>query len=305
MQKFIELILTMGLPASGKTSWTLERVKRGGGKVVHVSRDSIRMGIYGQPQLEASDESLVSSMQISLVRSLLAAKKTVIVDDTNLSLRALELFYALAQEFEGSVKIRIQPFQVPVKTCIERDSLRANPVGEKVILNMSKRYMGGGSELPTVPAKFYETVKPVLPLVQDETLPSAWVVDMDNTLARMVNRGPFEWDKVADDEVVEHVRSLVLDLHAQGHKIVIVTGRDGVARELTELWLQFHEVPFDELFIREEGDNTSDATFKSDIYETQLKGKYKVSGILDDRVRVVDMWRKKGLFVAQVAAGLF
>lgn len=307
MRHVNELIITRGLPGSGKTKWTLEQIRRAPGAMVHVSRDLLREGVYGQSQLEAADESLVTDMQLSLIRQLLTRKKNVIADDTHLSLRSMEELYEVAQEFDGQVRIRIQDFPVDVKTCIQRDSQRANPVGENVIQAMADRYMGKGSrkELPSLPAKFYETVKPIEPLLQDGNLPTAWIVDMDNTLARMRGRGPFDWGEVAEDELIEHVHALVVDLHRAGHKIIIVTGRDGAASDLTKLWLEVHDVPYDEFYIREEGDNTPDNSFKSFIYETHLKGRYRIAGVLDDRHKVVTMWRKKGLFAAQVAPGLF
>jgi len=42
-----------------------------------------------------------------------------------------------------------------------------------------------------------------------------------------------------------------------------------------------------------------------EIYEENIKGRYEVLFVLDDRNRVVDFWRSIGLICLQVAPGDF
>ena len=61
-----------------------------------------------------------------------------------------------------------------------------------------------------------------------------------------------------------------------------------------------------QLFMRPAGDTRDDRIVKREIYEREIKGKYNVLWVLDDRNKVVDMWRRElGLTCLQVAEGNF
>jgi predicted kinase len=310
----ITLTLCRGLPGSGKSTWAKEQVRRSLGDVVRVSRDDIRLAFYGVHILTGPDrnreERLLSKIQMDTVRGFLVAKKDVIVDDTNLSMRSLEAFYSLASEFEGAVQIRFQDFEVDLKECIRRDDERAKKgerhVGGKNIQDIADRHLNGGSNLPELPAKYYERIGRVPEMKQDSSLPSAWIVDLDGTLALAESgRSYYDWSRVDEDSPIERAIALVRLLHAAGHTIVIVTGRDAVCEAETKEWLEVWGVPYDLLIMRPEEDSRGDELIMAEIFHVQLQGKYFIAGILDDRKKVVDMWRSKGLFVAQVAPGLF
>lgn len=310
----ITLTLCRGLPGSGKTSWAKEQVRRSYGDVVHVSRDDLRMAFYGVHVLTGPDrnreESLLTKLQLDTVRGFLTAKKDVIVDDTNLAERSVEAFYSLACEFEGAVQIRFQDFEISLKECVRRDDERKKAgerhLGETAIREISDRHLNGGADLPSLPAKYYERISRIPHKPQDSSLPSAWLVDLDGTLALVeTDRGYYDWGRVDEDSPIEHVIALVRLLHEAGHKIILVTGRDAVCEAETKEWLEAWEVPYDMLIMRPEEDSRGDDIIKAEIYHEQIEGTYFVAGILDDRKKVVDMWRSKGLFVAQVAPGLF
>ncbi len=305
----LTLTLCRGLPASGKTSWAKQQIARNPNTVVRVSRDDIRGLLFNKFVLDPGQENLVTKVQLDIIRDALVAKKNVIVDDTNLSSRTLESFYSFLEKFEGNVALRFQDFAVDIETCVQRDKKRELAgerfVGESVIRDIYKKKLHGGKDLPTLAAKFYQNITKPEPLKQDNTLLSAWVVDIDGTLAKMVNRGPFDWDLVDTDEPVEHVIRLVKELKNAGHIIILLSGRDIVCEEQTKIWLEVYDVPYDYLYMRPLDSTQPDHLMKRDFYNQFIKDKFFVSGILDDRNKVVEMWRKQGLFVAQVAPGLF
>ena len=76
-------------------------------------------------------------------------------------------------------------------------------------------------------------------------------------------------------------------------------------REDTEYWLDFHNVPYDELIMRKDKDFRPDNEAKKDLYEEYIKDKFEIEFVLDDRDRVVKMWRELGLRVLQVEEGDF
>lgn len=59
--------------------------------------------------------------------------------------------------------------------------------------------------------------------------------------------------------------------------------------------------------MRKAGDKRNDAIVKQEIWENDISGsgRFDVFFVLDDRNRVVEMWREQGLKVLQVAEGDF
>jgi hypothetical protein len=64
-------------------------------------------------------------------------------------------------------------------------------------------------------------------------------------------------------------------------------------------------VPGEALHMRAHGDNRPDHVVKRELYRRRIKSRYKVTAVLDDRMKVVRMWRGLGLTVLQVADGDF
>ena len=85
----------------------------------------------------------------------------------------------------------------------------------------------------------------------------------------------------------------------------LVSGRMDTYRPQTEAWLVKHKVPYTALFMRPAGDMRKDVLIKQEIYEREIKGKYNVLFVLDDRQQVVYGWRALGLTVFQTAPGDF
>lgn len=308
-QEPMTLTLCRGLPGSGKTSWALRQVQAHPDTVARVNRDEIRFMMFGKYVLDVKQESLITTIQHEMIKASFLAKKNVIVDDTNLNLRTVEAFYQLLVQFDGGVQLRFQDFAVGIDVCIQRDKERGErgerSVGEQVIRAMSKKYMNKSSKLPELPAKYYERIVRPNFVAQNNALPRAWICDIDGTIANMITRGPFDWDKVDEDEPIEHVIRLVHDLKKQGYKIILVSGRDAVSRKKTETWLEVYGIPYDELYMSPENDTRPDDIVKYEIYQNHIADKYYIAGVLDDRQKVVNMWRSVGLFVAQVANGMF
>ena len=135
----------------------------------------------------------------------------------------------------------------------------------------------------------------------------AWLVDIDGTLAKRGDRSPFDWHRVGEDTPVEPVIEVVRALAVRNH-IVYASGRMEQCREQTADWLHRHVcrslMPcfHGPLFMRTDGDIRSDTVVKREIYEQFIAGEYDVAGAIDDRAKVVRMWREElGLTVLDVA----
>jgi hypothetical protein len=84
--------------------------------------------------------------------------------------------------------------------------------------------------------------------------------------------------------------------------VVLVTGTPERYHMLVVMWLRRHNVPFDALFMRNEGDFRSDVDVKRDMYEKYLKG-HNIELVLEDRDKLVEFWRSVGLPCLQVGKG--
>lgn len=135
---------------------------------------------------------------------------------------------------------------------------------------------------------------------------TAIMVDIDGTLAHMVDRSPYDPTKYHTDKVDEAIRRLVQFYRESGkYEIVVMSGRDDTYRGVTEKWLTDNEIFYDELHMRPADDKRQDAVVKKELYEKHIKPRFNVEFVLDDRNRVVEMWRKEGLVCLQVAEGDF
>jgi len=140
----------------------------------------------------------------------------------------------------------------------------------------------------------------------------AIIVDIDGTIADhydengVQTREHHDYGQVINDRPIWSIINLVKILSIT-YDILVTTGRmdrSGV-REDTTAWLEQYNVTFDKLIMREDRDFRPDNEAKLDLYEKHIKGQYDVEFVLDDRDRVVKMWREQGLKVLQVAEGDF
>ena len=140
------------------------------------------------------------------------------------------------------------------------------------------------------------------------------VFDLDGTLADTSHREHFvrrpvgekDWEgfhaAAVGDTAKVWVVATYLALKADGHYIEIWTGRDEKYRDETIKWLASRGITIPVLRMRLTGDKTPDHVMKSawaDAHEMS------VNLVFEDRQRVVDMWRARGVTCCQVAPGDF
>jgi predicted kinase len=136
------LIATIGLPASGKTTLARAWVAEDPQHRTRVNRDDIR-GMFGcLPIGSREQEEAVTIAQHAAIVALLQHGMDVIVDDTNLRPRTMQILRTSAQLAGADVQV-LDLTDVPVDVCIARDVNRGRPVGEQVIRGMHARYLAG------------------------------------------------------------------------------------------------------------------------------------------------------------------
>lgn len=143
------------------------------------------------------------------------------------------------------------------------------------------------------------------------------IFDIDGTLAiiehrreKLKNGLRKDWDSffmaMEEDQLnipIKEIYDLFYD--SKKYKIVIVSGRPERYREITKSWLRSHDIFYDNLYMRKDGDRRSDVEVKQDILTHLVSGGYDIVFSIDDRDSVVEMWRKNGITCLQCARGDF
>ena len=293
----LEILILIGIPASGKSTWAKDYVRRNS-NWVRVSRDDFRMMLKTSQLCENKVENLITSLVKKTINSCLGKRLNVIIDNTNVKKKYIE---EIIEDFRYQADINYRVFDISLEKAIERDSKREAKVGSEVIERMHNSYLTLMDSFDFQPVK--KTIRPLPVYQSNPVLQNAVIFDIDGTLAHMTSRGPFDLDKVDRDSINPFVAEQVKFHRNEGRKILIVTGRESYSKELTLEWLNFYGIEFDEIFMRPDGDHRRDTIIKKEIYKDKIEGKYNILGVYDDRLQVLEMWTKEGLFTFNVNQG--
>lgn len=296
--KNLKIKILIGIPASGKSTWCTEFLRQNP-DWIRVNRDYFRLMLRNEQMCEPKIEDLITTLVNKTIHAALNKKLNVIVDATNVKVKYVQEFI---DEFKYDADIDYQVFDISVDKAIERDKNRTAMVGEDVIKRMYKDFKIFMDTFHFQPVTKIER-RPIIQPKWNSNLPDAVIFDIDGTIALMGKRGPFDWDKVFVDDcngiVTEHIK-----LHwDRGRNILLVSGRDDICRKDTEEWLDFYGIQYDKLFMRPENDYRKDTIVKKEIYDNHIKDKYNIIAVYDDRLQVLDMWHKEGLYTFNVNQG--
>tara|TARA_R100000656_G_scaffold117522_2_gene90918 strand:+ start:12706 stop:13146 length:441 start_codon:yes stop_codon:yes gene_type:complete len=139
--------------------------------------------------------------------------------------------------------------------------------------------------------------------------------DIDGTLANVVHRLHLvsgeekNWEefnsKSKEDNVKEDIANILRQLYSDEEtEISIITAREDKWIEDTKRWLDLNDIPYNNLHMRKAGDRRSDSDVKREIFRKNYKKK-DIWFVLEDRVKVVKMWRELELTCLQVSEGDF
>jgi predicted kinase len=298
-----KVIILVSPPAGGKTTYALNYLSKNP-NTVRVNRDSFRFMLRDTPITENKVENLITDLSNEAILKALNKGFDVIVDNTHVKKKYIEDIIELVKLLAD---IEFVVLDCSLEKLLERDKNRQKSVGERVIKNMYKEFK---ILLETYPFKNIKqrpyTESLFNPLKQDENLPKAYIFDIDGNIAEnSTGRSPFEWDKVDNDTPINIVIEQLKFIKNNGYKIVLVSGRDSISRKKTEYWLEFYEIPYDDLFMREENDFRKDSVVKKEIFNNLIKKKYNVLAAFDDRLQVCSgAWYELGIFCFCTNQGL-
>lgn len=130
-----KLILLVGVPGSGKTTYASKYIEEHPG-TVHLSSDKIRFELWGNEATQGDNNEVFYRMQTRAIDALNFGSD-VIYDATNITRKDRAYIISLCPKF---AKIEAHVIWAPIETCIERDAARERTVGKAVIDKMLKRF---------------------------------------------------------------------------------------------------------------------------------------------------------------------
>lgn len=272
-------IITVGVSASGKSTYAREMVKQG---YTEVNRDWIRFNVV-QPGADWSNykwknEKEVSKIHGQMIMAAWGKMENIIVSDTNLNaIRRTALIKSLE---ELGYEVDVVAVEVTREEAVKRDNLRANGVGESVIYRQ---------HLDMLAFQGRKTYTP------NTALRKAIIVDVDGTIADMKDyRGPFDWQKVDRDDPRKFVIEMVKSYSHLGYRVIVCSGRSDECKGKTIDWLDKHvgSLFWDELHMRKAGDFRKDAVIKEEIFWTHLAERYNIVAAIDDRPMMIRRWHE-------------
>ena len=321
-----EMLLPIGIPASGKTQFSKAWQAEDPDGRVRVNYDEARLARYGPDWIwNRPEEEQMKAAVRSTVVDALKAGLSVVVDNVNLSRHVRSSWLALANEL-GAEYVE-EELPTPLHICVARDRLRGDKrVGQAVIDGMALEYglVDWWDERSVVRGTYYTTSPKPRPIA---------IVDIDGTIAddtarlrhirqhddlcdkiycQCSTRGHREnwaayFAEVSNDIPVKGLVNMLERLN--DHLIVLVSGRptsNGKTRVglATEDWLLRHGVPFDLLFLKTRNFHQPSLDFKRTILEHLPRE--RVAYVFEDDERCAKMYREelakigKGAMVMQV-----
>jgi predicted kinase len=289
-------VLAKGLQASGKSTWALEEMRKYPDKYKRVNKDLMRK-MLDNGRHSPKNEKFINEVCDLITEKALKSGYDVISDNTNLRDDIFDQACAIAQRI-GNVRIFEKFFEVTLKEALIRNSKRPESLPQDAIEGTYDRYLK--NRRVEVRDSYIPPVVTVSRRLAQTSLPKCIIVDVDGTVA--LNEGVrdyYDLTKVSNDKPCEDVILLVKDL-ARMFMVLMVSGREDSCYDDTQRWIRRYQIPCRLILMRKTGDSRPDAVVKKEIYKSQIEPYYHTVYVIDDRTKVVNMWRSLGLCVLQV-----
>jgi predicted kinase len=125
------VILAIGLPGSGKSSWFKRH------KITPLSSDLLRALLFDDPTEQRFQDLIFSNLRSMLKARLIARRPLNYVDATNLTPHERQSWVKLGHDYGYEVQAVF--FDVPLEVCLERNQRRERVVPEDAMRRMSSK----------------------------------------------------------------------------------------------------------------------------------------------------------------------
>ena len=141
------IILTRGIPASGKSTWAKQEVLKDPEHSIRINRDDLR-NMCGKYWVPTREHYIEACKGIILICAMNFQFDTIIIDEMNLNPKEsgklkgeIAMVNAAFKGGQDKYVVEIKDFtNVPLDVCLERDSKRENPIGEDIIKGIFNKY---------------------------------------------------------------------------------------------------------------------------------------------------------------------
>ena len=143
-----KIIVLRGLQGSGKSFWAKQWTNEDPEHRIRFNRDNIcnMLGKYWVPDRE----EFINKIYWNFLEQATVSGYNIVIDNMNLDEKYIDEIKGFIKEtnswlnqapvnFQYEIEIK-DFFNVPLQTCIDRDSKRETPVGEQVIRNTFNKY---------------------------------------------------------------------------------------------------------------------------------------------------------------------
>jgi predicted kinase len=297
MQK---VIVCIGIPASGKSTFARELVKNDI-TFRRINKDDLRL-MLGIEDYGSTSFANLNELTEKILLQLLKQGHNVIIDCTNINLATRNKLMAVCQDY-GNIEYSEKVFPITLEEALQRNSLRVGVarVPDNVICDMHKSFQKAKKLGRTA---IFSRPKPAI----TQGLSKAVIFDLDGTLADISHRNPYDASQADKDPAIFQVAELCQYYYYDDYRILFVSGRLEKDREPTISFIRTKVLWPDaayHLYMRKDGDQRRDVEVKSEIFETKIRDQYDIHAVFDDRNQVVNLWRQLGFKTFQVADGDF
>ena len=141
-QKKSKVIISVGLPFSGKSTYATELIKNDS-SYVEINRDNIRKKLFSVSgwsdyEITTDRENQVTSEQFNEIRQAIDSGKNIIITNTNLRMKYVRRFVSLFEHYNCDIKIVL--FSVSLIEIIRRNFESSYHNTEKDIIDSFNHY---------------------------------------------------------------------------------------------------------------------------------------------------------------------
>jgi predicted kinase len=308
--KHRKIIILKGPSCSGKSTFAEEMIQKGN-NWARVSKDSIRKSLFPFKYISSNKlENRLNDVQHSMLSAALNSGHNVIIDNTNLRTKDLNLLFdsidLLKHFYSIDVILKDDFCNVSLKNLLKRNDNREKSLPPEIIKKQCKKMKNDWQEYyKTFAERMTSNIYSYDNVFDYHNDKKTAIFDMDGTLALMNGRSPYEYHKCDTDLVNEKVAYMFRLLRRDGWHLVIFTGREDSCRQKTKSWLVENDLSPDLLFMRKTRDRRPDSIVKKEMLNQVEKKGLDAIMAFDDRDSVIKLWRQNGIIAYQVNYGNF